>query len=198
VIIVKQGEGSIDTKDKNNVMSRLLELGGRAPFFSGHRGSYILLGYRLQRGDVIPWINQVAKVEAGGPSHLRRTIQLECNNIWFFKSPSCDIMCYFENFPTYCRMSSIFFHLRQIPLVINTITNVIVSNKLFVKLILATLQNLLKSANVTFNGALPQWSEIKRLFPMLKKSVAELTQQASAGIILSFFFTLFIYIVTNS
>ena len=48
-------------------------------FFSGHRGSYILLGYRLQRGDVIPWTNQVAKVEAGGPSNLKKTIQLECN-----------------------------------------------------------------------------------------------------------------------
>uniref|UniRef100_A0A7M5V486 Uncharacterized protein n=1 Tax=Clytia hemisphaerica TaxID=252671 RepID=A0A7M5V486_9CNID len=78
IIIVKQGEGSIQTADKNDVMSRLLELGGRAPFFSGHRGSYILLGFRLQRGENIPWITQVAKVEAGGASYLKKTITLKC------------------------------------------------------------------------------------------------------------------------
>ena len=78
IIIVKQGEGSIQTADKNDVMSRLLELGGRAPFFSGHRGSYILLGYRLQRGESVPWITQVAKVEAGGASHLKKTVTLKC------------------------------------------------------------------------------------------------------------------------
>ena len=78
VIIVKQGEGTIQTDDKNTIMSRLLELGGRAPFFSGPRGSYILLGYRLQRGDTIPWITQVAKVEAGGVSYLKKVITLKC------------------------------------------------------------------------------------------------------------------------
>ena len=77
MIIVKQGEGSFNPLYQNNIISRLLELGGRAPFFSGHRGSYILLGYRLQRGETIPWITQVAKVEGGGPSHLKRSIQLE-------------------------------------------------------------------------------------------------------------------------
>ena len=78
MIIVKQGEGNIVTNDKNTLMSRLLELGGRAPFFSGNRGSYILLGYRLQRGDTIPWITQVAKVEAGGVSYLKKVITLKC------------------------------------------------------------------------------------------------------------------------
>ena len=85
VIIVKQGEGNIVTDDKNTLMSRLLELGGRAPFFSGNRGSYILLGYRLQRGDTIPWITQVAKVEAGGVSYLKKVITLKCKYYKLFK-----------------------------------------------------------------------------------------------------------------
>ncbi|XP_057303936.1 laminin subunit alpha-1-like isoform X1 [Hydractinia symbiolongicarpus] len=77
VIIVKQGSGSIATQYRNNIMSRLLELGGQAPFFSGHRGSYILLGYRRQTGDIVPWIAQVAKLEGAGASELRRTVQLK-------------------------------------------------------------------------------------------------------------------------
>ncbi|XP_065671411.1 laminin subunit alpha-1 isoform X3 [Hydra vulgaris] len=77
VIIVKQGEGSIASFYQASVITQLIGLGGQVPYFSGNRGSYVLLGYKKTNTDTFPWVSQDLKAERLGVSKISKLVYLK-------------------------------------------------------------------------------------------------------------------------
>ena len=78
IIVVKQGEGSFAAFYQTAIINQLIGLGGQAPYFSGNRGSYVLLGYRKLSGDAVPWVAQDLKAEGLGASKISKMVYLKC------------------------------------------------------------------------------------------------------------------------
>ena len=75
IILVKQGEGGVTSQYQQEVITELRNIGGQAPFFSGFRGSYILVGHRKVGNMNVPWTTQVLKMAGLGVSELSMTVR---------------------------------------------------------------------------------------------------------------------------